>query len=113
MPTMPLMSKAVVHPGDLDRELRELSVSDLKTVDPAMKTISASIRGDTLIVRIPARFSQAQEREWVQRMLERVQRGEIDPSFVITHRLSLDEAPQGYQMFRDKQDDCMKVVLKP
>ena len=43
----------------------------------------------------------------------RSQAGEIDPSFVITHRLSLDEAPEGYKIFRDKQDNCIKVVLKP
>ena len=46
-------------------------------------------------------------------LLERIQKGEIDPSFVITHRLPLDDAPEGYKMFRDKQDDCIKVVLKP
>ena len=46
-------------------------------------------------------------------LLERVQRGEIDPSFVVTHRLPLDEAPRGYDLFRNKKDDCVKVVLKP
>jgi threonine dehydrogenase-like Zn-dependent dehydrogenase len=46
-------------------------------------------------------------------LLERIQRGEIDPSFVISHTLPLDSAPQGYRMFRDKQDRCTKIVLKP
>ena len=46
-------------------------------------------------------------------LLERIQKGEIDPSFVITHRMSLDEAPEGYDMFVNKEDDCLKVVLKP
>jgi threonine dehydrogenase-like Zn-dependent dehydrogenase len=46
-------------------------------------------------------------------LLERVERGDIDPSFVITHRLSLSEAPEGYDLFMHKQDDCMKVVLTP
>lgn len=46
-------------------------------------------------------------------LLERIQKGEIDPSFVITHRLSLDAAPDGYKMFRDKEDDCIKVVMRP
>jgi threonine dehydrogenase-like Zn-dependent dehydrogenase len=45
-------------------------------------------------------------------LLERIQRGEIDPSFVITHRLQLDEAPLGYDMFLHKRDDCEKVVLR-
>ncbi len=49
----------------------------------------------------------------VKPLLERIERGEIDPSFVITHRLSLDDAPKGYQIFRDKQDHCIKVVMKP
>ncbi len=46
-------------------------------------------------------------------LLERVQRGEIDPSFVISHRLPIDAAPEGYRIFRDKQDHCTKVVLDP
>ncbi len=46
-------------------------------------------------------------------LLERVEKGDIDPSFVITHRLKLDQAPQAYKTFRDKQDECIKVVLKP
>jgi threonine dehydrogenase-like Zn-dependent dehydrogenase len=44
-------------------------------------------------------------------LLERIERGEIDPSFVITHRLSLDDAPEGYEMFLNKRDGCEKVVL--
>jgi threonine dehydrogenase-like Zn-dependent dehydrogenase len=50
---------------------------------------------------------------YMQPLLERIQRGEIDPSFVISHVLPLDAAPDAYRMFRDKQDQCTKVVLKP
>jgi len=46
-------------------------------------------------------------------LLERIQRGDIDPSFVISHVLPIDQAPQAYKTFRDKQDRCTKVVLKP
>ena len=46
-------------------------------------------------------------------LLERIQNGDIDPSFVITHHLLLDEGPNGYKTFRDKQDECIKIVLKP
>jgi threonine dehydrogenase-like Zn-dependent dehydrogenase len=46
-------------------------------------------------------------------LLGRIERGEIDPSFVITHRVSLDDAPQMYRTFRDKANDCIKVVMKP
>jgi len=47
------------------------------------------------------------------KLLERVEKGEIDPSFVITHRGSLEASPELYKMFRDKKDSCIKVVLEP
>jgi threonine dehydrogenase-like Zn-dependent dehydrogenase len=50
---------------------------------------------------------------YMQPLLERIQNGEIDPSFVISHTLPIDAAPDAYRMFRDKQDKCIKVVLKP
>ena len=50
---------------------------------------------------------------YMRPLLERVRKGEIDPSFVITHRLHLDEAPAAYRCFRDDKNDCIKVVLKP
>jgi threonine dehydrogenase-like Zn-dependent dehydrogenase len=56
---------------------------------------------------------QCHVHRYMKPLLERVQRGEIDPSFVITHRLSLNDAPDGYDMFLNKEDDCVKVVLKP
>jgi threonine dehydrogenase-like Zn-dependent dehydrogenase len=46
-------------------------------------------------------------------LLQHVQKGDIDPSFIITHRMRLQDAPQAYQMFRDKRDECVKVVLSP
>jgi threonine dehydrogenase-like Zn-dependent dehydrogenase len=48
-----------------------------------------------------------------ERLLKKIDVGEIDPSFVITHRLPLAEAPGAYKMFRDKADGCIKVVLSP
>ena len=48
-----------------------------------------------------------------QPLLKKIESGEIDPSFIITHRLPLDDAPEAYQKFRDKEDGCIKVVLKP
>jgi threonine dehydrogenase-like Zn-dependent dehydrogenase len=50
---------------------------------------------------------------YMKPLLDRIERGEIDPSFVITHRVPLEHAPQAYRVFRDKQDHCIKVVLKP
>jgi threonine dehydrogenase-like Zn-dependent dehydrogenase len=46
-------------------------------------------------------------------LLERIQNGDIDPSFVITHTIPLSDAPRGYELFKHKKDDCLKVVLKP
>ena len=48
-----------------------------------------------------------------KKLLERVENGEIDPSFVITHRAKLEEGPDLYKTFRDKKDGCIKVVLNP
>lgn len=59
------------------------------------------------------RSGQTHVQRYMKPLLERVERGDIDPSFVITHRLSLSEAPEGYDLFMHKQDDCMKVVLTP
>lgn len=59
------------------------------------------------------RMGQTHMHRYIRPLMERIERGEIDPSFVITHRLSLDEAPHAYRTFRDKQDECIKVVLRP
>jgi threonine dehydrogenase-like Zn-dependent dehydrogenase len=56
---------------------------------------------------------QAHVQRYMRPLLERIERGEIDPSFVVSHRLPLQEAPRGYEMFLNKEDDCLKVVLKP
>jgi threonine dehydrogenase-like Zn-dependent dehydrogenase len=59
------------------------------------------------------RSGQCHVQRYMKPLLERVKKGEIDPSFVITHRMRLDQAPAGYEMFKNKQDECVKVVLKP
>jgi threonine dehydrogenase-like Zn-dependent dehydrogenase len=56
---------------------------------------------------------QTHVQRYLRPLLELVEQGKIDPSFVITHRMSLEDAPQGYQIFRDKQQECIKVVLNP
>ena len=59
------------------------------------------------------KMGQTHVHSYTARLLERIERGEIDPSFIITHRVALDEAPEMYRTFRDKQDHCIKVVLRP
>jgi threonine dehydrogenase-like Zn-dependent dehydrogenase len=56
---------------------------------------------------------QCHVQRYMRPLLERIQNGEIDPSFVITHQMRLDDAPKGYDIFTNKEDDCVKVVLKP
>jgi len=58
-------------------------------------------------------MGQTHVHRYLERLLQHVVDGDIDPSFVISHRLPLDEAPEAYRMFRDKTDECIKVVLKP
>jgi threonine dehydrogenase-like Zn-dependent dehydrogenase len=57
--------------------------------------------------------AQCHVQRYMRPLLKRVQNGEIDPSFVVTHRLPLEDAPRGYEMFLNKEDNCEKVVLKP
>ena len=56
---------------------------------------------------------QTHVQRYLEPLLKKIEDGEIDPSFVITHRLKLDEAPEAYKTFRDKEDNCIKVVLTP
>jgi threonine dehydrogenase-like Zn-dependent dehydrogenase len=55
---------------------------------------------------------QCHVHRYMKPLLERIKKGEIDPTFVITHRLRLEDAPKGYEMFLNKEDNCEKVVLK-
>ncbi|MCG5241625.1 zinc-dependent alcohol dehydrogenase [Azospirillum doebereinerae] len=59
------------------------------------------------------RMGQTNVNRWTDDLLNRIQEGQIDPSFVITHTVGLDQGPEMYKTFRDKQDGCIKVVLKP
>ncbi|HWL81041.1 MAG TPA: zinc-dependent alcohol dehydrogenase [Roseomonas sp.] len=59
------------------------------------------------------RMGQTHVNRWTDDLLRRIEEGQIDPSFVITHTASLEEGPEMYKVFRDKQDSCVKVVLKP
>ncbi len=59
------------------------------------------------------KMGQTHVQRYLRPLLDRVEQGEIDPSFIITHRLPLDDAPHAYKIFRDKQDECIKVVLQP
>ena len=59
------------------------------------------------------KMGQTHVQRYLDPLLQKIQEGEIDPSFIITHTVPLDQAPEMYETFRDKKDDCIKVVLKP
>ena len=59
------------------------------------------------------RMAQAHVPRWTDDLLRRIEEGEIDPSFVITHKVDLSRGPEMYRTFRDKADSCVKVVLQP
>jgi threonine dehydrogenase-like Zn-dependent dehydrogenase len=59
------------------------------------------------------RMGQTHVNRWTDDLLRRIEEGQIDPSFVITHTVKLEDGPEMYKVFRDKQDSCVKVVLKP
>jgi len=59
------------------------------------------------------RMGQTHVNRWTDDLTRRIEQGEIDPSFVITHNCDLDDGPAMYKKFRDKEDGCIKVVLRP
>src|SRR5581483_1249889 len=69
--------------------------------------------GSVMNRALKVKTGQTHVQRYMKPLLERIQRGEVDPSFIITHRMRLDDAPRGYKMFRDKEDGCVKVVLRP
>jgi threonine dehydrogenase-like Zn-dependent dehydrogenase len=56
---------------------------------------------------------QCHVQRYMKPLYERITNGDIDPSFIVTHQLDLGQAPDGYETFKHKQDECVKVVLKP
>ena len=59
------------------------------------------------------KMGQTHVQKYLRPLLELIERGDIDPSFVITHRLRLADAPQGYDIFKNKEDECIKIVMQP
>lgn len=55
---------------------------------------------------------QTPVQRYMRPLLERIEKGDIDPSFIITHRLSLEDAADGFETFLNKEEECMKVVMR-
>ncbi|GAA0320377.1 glutathione-dependent formaldehyde dehydrogenase [Actinoallomurus spadix] len=62
---------------------------------------------------ITLRGAQCHVQKYLRPLLDRIRNGDIDPSFVVSHHMSLDDTPRGYRLFRDKREECNKVVLHP
>jgi threonine dehydrogenase-like Zn-dependent dehydrogenase len=69
--------------------------------------------GQMMNKSLTIRTGQCHVHRYLRPLLARIEAGEIDPSFVISHRMSLEDAPKGYEIFKNKQEDCTKVVLTP
>jgi len=69
--------------------------------------------GAAMNKRLTMKMGQTHVQRYLKPLLKKIEDGEIDPSFVITHRVELNEAPAAYQTFRDKSDGCVKVVVTP
>jgi threonine dehydrogenase-like Zn-dependent dehydrogenase len=59
------------------------------------------------------KMGQTHVHRYLSPLLEHIQNGDIDPSYIITHRMKLEDAPKGYEIFKQKKDNCIKVVLDP
>jgi threonine dehydrogenase-like Zn-dependent dehydrogenase len=69
--------------------------------------------GSVMQRSLTIKTGQAHVQRYMRPLLEMIENGDIDPRFVITHRMSLEDAPRAYDMFKNKEDNCIKVVLKP
>jgi threonine dehydrogenase-like Zn-dependent dehydrogenase len=62
---------------------------------------------------LTVRSAQQHGQKYVPRLLAHASKGELDPSYLITHKMSLEDGPRGYDMFKHKQDGCVRVVFQP
>jgi threonine dehydrogenase-like Zn-dependent dehydrogenase len=69
--------------------------------------------GSVMNRSLTIKTGQCHVHRYVPKLLNHIENGDIDPSFVITHKMDLEDAAVGYDIFNHKEDDCMKVVLKP
>jgi threonine dehydrogenase-like Zn-dependent dehydrogenase len=69
--------------------------------------------GSVMNRSLTIKTGQCHVHRYLKPLMEHIQRGDIDPSFVITHRMKLEDAPVGFDIFNHKEDDCLKVVLNP
>jgi threonine dehydrogenase-like Zn-dependent dehydrogenase len=69
--------------------------------------------GQMMNKSLTIRTGQCHVQRYLKPLLARIENGEIDPTFVISHRMKLEQAPEAYEIFKNKKEDCTKVVLTP
>lgn len=69
--------------------------------------------GSVMNRALTIKTGQTHVQRYMQPLLERIERGDLKPDLVITHRMALDDAPRGYEIFKKKEEECIKVVLTP
>ena len=114
-----------MSPADMPAEdlVRRTSAAPIRTSGEHGSETSDGAQSNAEIEEIPMgsainrgltfRMAQTPVQHYLPKLLERIEKGEIDPSFVITHRATLEQGPELYKTFRDKKDNCIKVVMKP
>ena len=75
--------------------------------------VASGQRGSAINRGLTFRMAQTPVQHYLPQLLARIEKGEIDPSFVITHRAALEDGPDLYKTFRAKKDGCIQVVMKP
>ncbi len=69
--------------------------------------------GDAFEKGLTFKMGQTHTQRYMPELLEHIESGDLRPEAIISHRMTLDDAPRGYQLFNDKEEDCRKVVLTP
>ena len=69
--------------------------------------------GDAFDKGLTFKMGQTHVHHLLPKLLDHIENGELEPNAIITHRLPLAEAPRGYEIFANQQEDCRKVVLFP
>jgi threonine dehydrogenase-like Zn-dependent dehydrogenase len=102
------------HSGALRQAIRQCRSGGTVSIAGVYGGSTDSVPVGAVVNRaLTIRSGQTHVHRYMRPLLERIEKGELDPSFIVTHRLSLDEAPEAYRVFREKRDECVKVVLKP
>ena len=111
------VKQALMLQTDRGQALREMTMACRKGGILSVLGVYGSMdkfpMGVILNKGLTMRAAQQHGQAYVPRLLEFVQQGRLDPSFLVSHRMSLEESPRGYAMFKNKEDGCIRAVFKP